>query len=109
MEISVGLFSLQYIVLTRNSGLMGAQGGLNDALLPMPVMRRQNCTKGSRGITARRPHLAPVTVEAEVCLRCGERLYSRETALRLEQVRQRLVENKVEPFKPLGVSFQIPA
>lgn len=50
-------------------------------------------------------HLATVTVEAEVCLRCGERLYSRETALRLEQVRQMLVKNKGEPFKPLGVSL----
>ena len=54
-------------------------------------------------------NLATVTVKAEVCLRCGERLYSRETALRLEQVRQMLVENKVEQCKPLGISFQIPA
>ena len=54
-------------------------------------------------------HLATVTVEAEVCLRCGERLYSRATALRLEQVRRMLVENQGEQCKPLGVSFQIPA
>ena len=34
--------------------------------------------------------LAVVTVEAEVCLRCGERLYSQETVGRFQQIRNKL-------------------
>ena len=33
-------------------------------------------------------HVAVLTVQAEVCLRCGERLYSQETVRRFEQIRR---------------------
>ena len=52
-------------------------------------------------------HVAVVTVRAEVCLRCGERLYSQETIRYFEQIRAKLARQEVEDFKPLGRSFQV--
>lgn len=54
-------------------------------------------------------NLASVKVRAEVCLRCGERLYSRATISRFEQIRAKLANQEVGEFNPLGRSFQIPA
>ncbi len=52
-------------------------------------------------------NVAVITVSAEVCLRCGERLYSQETISRFEQIRSRLAHQDVADFKPLGRSFQV--
>ncbi len=54
-------------------------------------------------------HIAVVTVRAEVCLRCGERLYSKETISRFEQIRAKLSRQEVADFQPLGQSFQVAA
>jgi YgiT-type zinc finger domain-containing protein len=51
-------------------------------------------------------HTAIMTVRAEVCLHCGERLYSQEIVRRFEQVRAKLERQEVTEFKPLGQSFQ---
>ena len=48
-----------------------------------------------------------VKVQAEVCLHCGERLYSKETISRFEQIRAKLSRQEVADFQPLGQSFQI--
>jgi len=52
-------------------------------------------------------HVAVITVRAKVCLRCGERLYSRETISRFEQIRTKLARQDVADFQPLGQSFQV--
>ena len=52
-------------------------------------------------------HTAVVTVRAEVCLHCGERLYSHETVRRFEQIRAKLERQEVAEFQPLGQSFQV--
>jgi YgiT-type zinc finger domain-containing protein len=52
-------------------------------------------------------HVAVVTVRAEVCLRCGERLYSEETIRQFEQIRAKLARQEVEDFQPLGQSFRV--
>lgn len=52
-------------------------------------------------------NVAVVKVRAEVCLRCGERLYSKETVRRFEQIRSRLAHQEVEGFQPLGRSFKV--
>ncbi|MBI2884001.1 MAG: YgiT-type zinc finger protein [Candidatus Methylomirabilis oxyfera] len=52
-------------------------------------------------------HTAVLQVRAEVCLRCGERLYSEETVRRFEQVRRKLERQEVEGFQPLGRSFHV--
>lgn len=53
------------------------------------------------------PHTAVLHVEAEVCLHCGERLYSPETVKRFEDVRRKLEANEVEAFRGLGRSFEV--
>ena len=52
-------------------------------------------------------HTAVLTVRAEVCLRCGERLYTQEAVRRFEQIRAKLQRQEVAEFQPLGQSFQI--
>lgn len=51
-------------------------------------------------------HTAVLKVHAEVCLRCGERLYSAETVRRFEQIRRKLEKQEVGEFQPLGQTFQ---
>ena len=50
---------------------------------------------------------AVVRVHAEVCLHCGERLYSKETISRFEQIRAKLTRQDVSEFHPLGQAFQV--
>jgi len=52
-------------------------------------------------------HVAVLKVDAEVCLRCGERLYSQETVRRFEEIRAKLELQEVETLQPLGQSFQV--
>ncbi|MEA3349309.1 MAG: YgiT-type zinc finger protein [Chloroflexota bacterium] len=52
-------------------------------------------------------HTAVLKVQAEVCLHCGERLYSKETVRRFEQIRIKLERREVREFQPLGQSFQV--
>lgn len=49
---------------------------------------------------------AVLTVYAEVCLHCGERLYSQETVRQFEQIRAKLERQDVHEFEPLGQLFQ---
>ena len=53
-------------------------------------------------------HTAVLTIWAEVCLRCGERLYPQETVKHFEQIRTKLEQQELADFKPLGQSFQVP-
>ncbi len=50
---------------------------------------------------------AVVKVKAEVGLRCGERLYSKETITFFEQIKSKLEKQDVSGFQPLGQSYQI--
>lgn len=52
-------------------------------------------------------HMAVVKVQAEVCLECGERLYSQETVRRFEEIRSKLKHQETADFIPLGQSFQV--
>ena len=49
---------------------------------------------------------ATLTVTAEVCLRCGERLYSQETIRRFEEIRRKL-EREDTGFEAIGRLFQV--
>lgn len=51
-------------------------------------------------------HTAVVRVQAEVCLHCGERLYSQEVVSRFEQIRRQLNQRETDQFEPLGQSFR---
>ena len=52
-------------------------------------------------------HTAVLHVRAEVCLRCGERLYDQDTVRRFEDVRKRLERQETMTFRPMGLSFQV--
>ncbi len=52
---------------------------------------------------------AIIKVRAEVCLHCGERLYSQETVKRFEEIRRKLERKEVASFQPVGQSFEVPA
>ncbi len=50
---------------------------------------------------------AIIRVRAEVCLRCGERLYSKETVRLFEEIRRKLERKEVANFQPIGQSFKV--
>jgi YgiT-type zinc finger domain-containing protein len=50
---------------------------------------------------------AILKVTAEVCLHCGERLYSKETISNFEEIRKKLENQEVSEFIVLGKSYQI--
>ncbi|HUS74728.1 MAG TPA: YgiT-type zinc finger protein [Methanothrix sp.] len=50
---------------------------------------------------------AVLKVCAEVCLRCGERLYSQETVRRFEKIRAKLERQETGEFQAIGVSYQV--
>jgi YgiT-type zinc finger domain-containing protein len=52
-------------------------------------------------------HTAVLKVRAEVCFRCGERLYPQETVRRFEEIRAKLERQETADFQPLGRSFQV--
>ena len=45
-------------------------------------------------------------VKAEVCLHCGERLYSTDTISRFEDIREKLARENVSEFEPIGKTFR---
>ena len=53
-------------------------------------------------------HTAVLTVTAELCHRCGERLYSRETIERFAEVRAKLSRQDTDEFQAVGTSFFVP-
>jgi YgiT-type zinc finger domain-containing protein len=50
---------------------------------------------------------AEIEVEADVCLSCGERLYSLETISRFEEIRGKLKRQETSEFEPTGRAFQV--
>jgi len=52
-------------------------------------------------------HTAVVNVKAQVCLHCGERLYSEQTVRRFEEIRAKLERQETKEFQPLGRSFGV--
>ncbi len=52
-------------------------------------------------------HTAVIHVPADVCLRCGERLYSQETVRQFEEIRKKLEQQDTAGFQPLGKSFEV--
>ena len=52
-------------------------------------------------------HTAILTARAEVCLSCGERLYTQETVRHFEQIRAKLERQEFTEMQPLGQSFQV--
>jgi YgiT-type zinc finger domain-containing protein len=54
-------------------------------------------------------NIATLKVKADVCLHCGERMYSQETVKLFEDIRRKLEHKEVANFQPIGQSFQVTA
>ena len=50
---------------------------------------------------------AVLRVPAEVCLHCGERLYSQEVVRCLERIRAKLKRHDTTDFQLMGQAFQV--
>ena len=50
---------------------------------------------------------AIVKVSAEVCLHCGERLYSKDTIEYFEEIRSKLKTKDVADYKQIGQTYQV--
>ena len=50
---------------------------------------------------------AVIRVKAEVCLHCGERLYSKDTVKYFEEIRTKLKKKEVSDFEVLGQTYQV--
>ncbi len=50
---------------------------------------------------------AVIKVTADVCLKCGERLYSEETVRRFEQIRRKLEKKDIADFQLMGQAYQV--
>ena len=51
---------------------------------------------------------AVVNVLTEVCLHCGERMYTIDTIRRFEQIQKKLASRQVDDFQPIGRYFRVP-
>ncbi len=72
-----------------------------------PVCNGEVVTKQTEKLLRGAVNFAAVTFSAEVCLRCGEHLYSSETLRLFERIRRKLSAQDVEGFEPLGRSSRI--
>ncbi len=52
-------------------------------------------------------HTAVVRVQAEVCQRCGDRLYTPDTVRQFEKIRDKLASQDTADFTAVGQSFEI--
>jgi YgiT-type zinc finger domain-containing protein len=50
---------------------------------------------------------AVLKVPAEVCLRCGERLYSQDVVRCFERIRAKLKRYDTQGFQPVGQAFEV--
>lgn len=50
---------------------------------------------------------AVLRVKADVCLRCGERLYSQDTVSKFEKIRTKLESQDINDFEPIGKSYKV--
>lgn len=51
--------------------------------------------------------VAILTVKAEVCLHCGERLYSVDDIRQFERIMKQLENHETKDFTPIGKTFQV--
>lgn len=50
---------------------------------------------------------ASIAISADVCLHCGERLYSTGTIKKFEEIREKLKKGTVKEFKLVGKNFKV--
>jgi len=73
----------------------------------VPGLRRRQRGERSREVVKGGTNTATLTIKAEVCLRCGERLYYEETIQRFEAIRRKLEQEDTEGFAAIGQLFHV--
>lgn len=72
-----------------------------------PVCGRELVEKEVEKLLKGGVNTAAVKITAEVCLKCGERLYAKETVQRFEKIRLKLERQDVGEFQLLGQAYQV--
>jgi len=52
-------------------------------------------------------NIASVIVKADVCLKCGERLYRKDDVKKFDEVRRNLLAENIGSYQLLGRSFEV--
>jgi YgiT-type zinc finger domain-containing protein len=52
-------------------------------------------------------HTAFLTIQAGVCLHCGERFYTPETVRQFEEIEAKLEKQETDGFQTVGKSFSV--
>ncbi|MFH1453532.1 MAG: YgiT-type zinc finger protein [Armatimonadota bacterium] len=50
---------------------------------------------------------AILKAEAEVCMHCGERLYSEDVVRKFEEIRAKLERQQTSDFEPFGKNYKV--
>ncbi|MBS3734645.1 MAG: YgiT-type zinc finger protein [Phycisphaerae bacterium] len=72
-----------------------------------PVCGGEIATKDVEKIVRGGAHTAAVHVRADVCLHCGERLYTPEQVRRFEDLRRKLQRRETQGLKHVGEFFEV--
>ena len=52
-------------------------------------------------------NVATITVQADVCLRCGHHLYDPQVSRKIDEIRKMLAAGETEEFQPRGRHFHV--
>ena len=72
-----------------------------------PICGKDTIVKEVTEIITGGGNTATISVEAEVCCHCGERLYTPETIRKFEEIKYELENQETEKFKVIGKSFLV--
>ena len=72
-----------------------------------PVCGGEVIEKQVRKLLRGGQHTASITVPAEVCLHCGERLYSLDVVKKFDEIRTKLELQDTDQFQPIGQTFEV--
>ncbi len=72
-----------------------------------PICKGEIAEKEVEKVLKGGTNTAIMKLTAEVCLHCGERLYTPETVSRFEGVRKKLSQEDVSEFELIGKTFHV--
>ena len=72
-----------------------------------PICKGEIAEKEVEKVLKGGTNTAIIKLTAEVCLHCGERLYTPETVSRFEGIRKKLSQENVSEFELIGKTFHV--
>ncbi len=85
---------------------MALEKAFKEAFEVCPVCGGELAEKRVEKLLRGGPNMATITVEAMVCLRCGERFYPELTVKRFENVRAKLARNQTDGLELVGGAYE---